>query len=100
MGIEAASDWLPMYLAAEQMNPSHPLREQAFAEADAKVIESFDACVWTENIGTWSSDMNAARDTAGDVIEMLRGCAVLIASGDIIHGAASHSHSTDSPGDV
>lgn len=81
MGVEAASDWLPLYLAAEQMNPSHPLREQAFKEADAKVIASFEACVWTENIGTWSSDMAAAREAAGDVIEVLRGCAVLIASG-------------------
>lgn len=86
MGIEAASHWLPMYLAAEEMRPSHPLREQAFKEADADVITSFEACVWTENIGTWSSDMAAAREAAGDVIEVLRGCAVLIASGEIRPG--------------
>ena len=83
MGLEAASHWLPMYLAAEQMSASHPLREQAFKEADADVIASFDACVWTENIGTWSSDMDAAREAAGDVIEVLRGCAVLFATGDV-----------------
>ena len=84
MGLEAASHWLPMYLAAEEMNASHPLRETAFAQADAAVIASFEACVWTENIGTWSSDMAAAREAAGDVIEVLRGCAVLIACGDVV----------------
>ena len=93
MGLEAASEWLPMYLAAEEMNASHPLRETAFAQADAAVIASFEACVWTENIGTWSSDMAAAREAAGDVIEVLRGCAVLIACGDVVaHGSAVQDH--------
>lgn len=83
MGVEAASEWLPMYLAAEQMSASHPLREQAFAEADAEVLASFEACLLTETPGSWSSDMHAAREAAGDVMEVLRGCAVLIASGDV-----------------
>lgn len=83
MGVEAASEWLPLYLAAEQMTASHPLREKAFADADAAVIESFAACVWTEDIGALPSGPEVARELAGDVIEVLRGCAVLIATGEI-----------------
>lgn len=83
MGVEAASEWLPLYLAAEQMSASHPLREQAFLEADAVVIASFEACLLTETPGSWSSDRAAVIETAGDVIEVLRGCAVLISTGDV-----------------
>lgn len=83
MGYEAASDWLPRFIAAEQMTPSHPLRDQAFKEAEQAVITSFDASVWTENIGTWKSDLEQAREAAGDVIEVLRGCACLIVHGGI-----------------
>lgn len=83
MGHEAASDWLPRFVAAEAMNPSHPLREQAFKDAEQRVMISFEACVWTENISSWRSDIEQAREAAGDVIEVLRGCAALIVSGDV-----------------
>jgi hypothetical protein len=83
MGYEAASDWLPRFIAAEAMTPSHPLREQAFKDAEQRVIFSFEACVWTENIGSWKSDVEQAREAAGDVIEVLRGCAALIVNGEI-----------------
>lgn len=87
MGLEAASEWLPLYLAAEQMSASHPLREQAFLAADAQVIASFEACLLTETPGSWSSDRAAVIEAAGDVIEVLRGCAVLIATGDVEVGS-------------
>ena len=93
MGVECASDWLPRFLAAEQMSPSHPLREQAFHEAEQAVIQSYDACLPTENIGSWKADFEAAREAAGDVIEVLRGCAVLIASG-VISGVSDQEGDT------
>lgn len=82
MGHEAAAEWLPKFVAVAQMTPSHPLRAQAASEAEDEVLTSFAACVWTETIGAWASNAEQAREAAGDVIEVLWGCAALIVAGE------------------
>lgn len=83
MGYEAASHWLPMFVAVEQMSITHPLRDQAIEEAGTAVIEGFLAGVHDHDDVLFEVNQDTAREIAGDVIEVLRGCAALIVAGDV-----------------
>lgn len=78
MALELAEAWLDPYLEAEQMNPTHPHRDDAFEAADMQILDSYrslDTSDWDP--GTFTAEtLNEA--TAQDVTTLLRGVAELI----------------------
>lgn len=76
MSVELAAEWLPLFVAAETLTASHPLRVSAFEEAELAVYDSYLA---QAEATAESGNLNDAyQDIAADVIEVLRGVAVLL----------------------
>lgn len=85
LGHELIQGWLPAFLNAAMLSPTHPLREKAFAEAEAAVYEAYKDLdiIAPEDDGTHRK-VSAAhlRDCAADVIEMLNAFAYLAVEAD------------------
>jgi hypothetical protein len=81
MSVELAAEWLPLFVAAEQLNASHPLRESAFEQAETAVCDSYlDQADTDLPDAEFKVEQDRLQDIAADVVEVLRGVAVLIAT--------------------
>jgi hypothetical protein len=79
MAFELAEAWFTPFLGAERMTASHPLREAAFATAEAQILDSYEEHALNAGYTAPYDDPVVMRAIAEDVVMILRGVAELVA---------------------